>query len=266
LNLNPRDIQAEIQERVRANVLSAAIGAGCLIYFGYFRSGTPTVTNLFSAGDAVFVWTLRIGGVLLLLAALWCWTGMLLSLMADAIVSTAIGAGLIASALMMMLGGGTGINQLLYIVFGVMFTGSGLRNGRDFMSLGKLLREAGDFQGQPHVPQAAAPPMTPPSFPAEQASPAASTVGSLASELRRRKSVLTDYPTDDPYASEEPADAGFAADEIAGDEFAGSEVVDDVQSDDAPLEDSPPEAAQSDEPPPDGFLSSFADEDTPRDV
>ena len=164
-----------------------------------------------------------------------------------------------------MVGGGGGINILLFVVFGVMFISAGLRNGRDFVSFRKLCRDAGDVPHQPHIPQSIVPPVTP-TAPIEQASPIESTTGSLASELRRRKSVPTDQPADDPYANEDPAEEGFATDEITEDELTTSEIVDDVQSDATPLEDSPPEAVQSDEPPPDGFLSSFADEDTPRGV
>jgi hypothetical protein len=259
------DTEPQIDQRVKANGPSAAFGAACLLAFGFFVSGIPTVTNLFSAGDAVFVCTLRIGGVLLMLAALWCWTGMLHALLADAILSTSIGIGLIASALMMMAGGGMGINQVLYIIFGVMFTSAGLRNGRDFIAFARFRAGMGDVdRNLPTEPPS--PRITPPAPPTTSPAPPTSPgPGSLAGELRRRREeAIPSHPGAVPLESPAPAPETQPHPEreeeniLAGEPFAadidpgGSEV------------DQPEPDSDHQEPPPDGFLSSFADEDTPR--
>lgn len=121
----------DIAALVRRNAVSAAIGAACLIYFGFYVSAVPNVTSLFSFGDALFVYTLRIGGVAMISIALGCLTGRIVFLLLDALASVPIGSGLIVSAVLMMAGGGGfSINFLLYVVFGGMFISAGLRNGR----------------------------------------------------------------------------------------------------------------------------------------
>ena len=123
----------DIAALVRRNTVSAFIGAACLIYFGFYRSAVPNVTSLFTFGDALFVYTLRIGGVAMISIAVGCLTGRIVFLLLDALASIPIGSGLIVSAVLMMAGSGdVSFDFLLYIVFGGMFISAGLRNGRSY--------------------------------------------------------------------------------------------------------------------------------------
>ena len=87
-------------------------------------------------GDAVCQYTMRIGGVVMALVAVGSLSGEVRVLFVDAVASTAIGIGLMASAIMMMAGsGGANLNLFLYLIFGGMFVSSGIRNGRDYFAL-----------------------------------------------------------------------------------------------------------------------------------
>ena len=55
----------------------------------------------------------------------------------DAVATIAIGVLLALSAVMMILGGGFGLNQILYIVFGAMFLASGVRSGREYFLMAR---------------------------------------------------------------------------------------------------------------------------------
>ncbi len=124
------DQTARTNAAARANAGSAAFSAACLIYFGFFRFAIPTVTSLFSLGDAVFNYTLRIGGVAMAGIALWCLIGSSAALLVDGFVSVAVGLLLAFSGVAMLLGGGSAMGQGIYILFGGMFAAAGVRNVR----------------------------------------------------------------------------------------------------------------------------------------
>jgi hypothetical protein len=119
--------------RVRRNAASAGLGALCLCYFGFFSFAIPTVTDRFTLGDAIFNYTLRIGGIGLGLIAFASLTGRVLVLAMDGALSLVIGAALGLSTILMLSGGGFGDpNMLIYLLVGGMFVATGIRNVRDF--------------------------------------------------------------------------------------------------------------------------------------
>jgi len=138
----------EVAARVRQNAGSAFIAALCLNYFGYFHFAIPAVINTFTLGDAIFNYTLRIGGVIMAATLVASLTGKRWVLAIDGVASIAIGVALGLSALIMMLGGGLGINQLIYVFASGMFISAGLRNARDYRDLRPTLLsdESNEFQ------------------------------------------------------------------------------------------------------------------------
>jgi hypothetical protein len=128
-----------IAKRVRYNVASAAIGAICLLAYGFALAGPAQIKTMFNLGDAVSVHTLRIGGVALLLVAIGSMTGKLIFLLIDAIVMIPVGLGMIVSGVLMLFGGG-GFLQALPVLFGGLFVSAGLRNARDYQHLSVFSR------------------------------------------------------------------------------------------------------------------------------
>jgi len=128
-----------IAGRVRRNAGPAGVAAACLLLFGFGTgSADQRVTDLFTLGDAVFNYTLRIGGVLMGGAAIWSLTGRVAALLVDALVSAAVGALLVFSGSAMIAGGGgITVNYVLYLVFGGMFLSAGVHSWRDYSSYGQ---------------------------------------------------------------------------------------------------------------------------------
>lgn len=123
-----RHSQDQIAEAVRRNFWPAAIAAGLMFYFGYGYFLSISGTGLFYAGDAIFQWTLRIGAIIMAFSAVSSLTGASAVLMFDGVFSVLIGALLILSAGLMILGGGFGINQVIYILCAMTFLNSGRHN------------------------------------------------------------------------------------------------------------------------------------------
>jgi hypothetical protein len=126
--------QAVTAARVRSNTGSALLGGGSLLFVLYYFGFTPpAATNLFTLGDAIFNYALRVGGYGLLVVAGLSFSGKPIVLLLDGLISTTAGAALAASGLFMMLGAGEfALNQALYVVFGGLFVSVGLRNGCAF--------------------------------------------------------------------------------------------------------------------------------------
>ena len=103
----------QVAGRVRRNARSAGYSAACLLFFGFGWFAPPTVTDLFSAGDALFNYTLRLGGLTMALIVLLSFLGKPKVLILDATASLAIGVALIVSAAMMILGGALSLYQIL---------------------------------------------------------------------------------------------------------------------------------------------------------
>ncbi len=102
-SIHDRPQTADVSARVRHNAGSAGLAALCLLFFGFFRFALPTVTNLFTLGDAIFNYTLRAGGVAMAVIALWLLLGRPVTLIVDAVATVAIGVLLALSAVMMIL-------------------------------------------------------------------------------------------------------------------------------------------------------------------
>lgn len=225
-----------IAARVRSNAWSAGIAAVLLCYFGFAVFQFQPVTNAFTAGDAVFNYTLRIGGIAMVLVTLMSLAGWLPTLIVDAVASFSIGLALILGGVLMGIGGGFGVNQILYMVFGATFVSAGLRNGRDYFAMLEGLRPGALDSPLPRAECLQAPSRSTPSE------------DSLASRLRNR-------PPREPLVGEGPPDRPQL----------GRELLDGTKAmaDHAPENDcvETPKAAAPGPPPPagGGFLASFAD-------
>jgi hypothetical protein len=123
---------------------SAAIGAGFLLLYGFFVLQEPTGTDLFEQSAWVFYQTLRVGGILLLLSALCCWTGRIVALIAEGLITIAIGISLLTTAAGMFLGGGGSLQPALNALFGCMFLSAGLHSIR----LYRATRDLSVYPGQ----------------------------------------------------------------------------------------------------------------------
>lgn len=153
------DQQAHVADVVRRNTTPAVIAALLLGYYGFFTLAEPDGTDLYSQCNWLFYHTLRIGGVLMGLMAVWSLTGMALALVVDGVVSMVIGALFALTGGGMLLDGGVGLNTILIIIFGMMFVGAGRRNLLTFRHL-----SAGGRVSVVEVltpPPAARPPPTP---------------------------------------------------------------------------------------------------------
>jgi len=125
---------SQVAGLVRRNARSAGYAAACLLFFGFGWFAPPTVSDLFSAGDALFNYTLRFGGLIMALVALFSLLGRPILLILYATASMAIGVSLVVSAAMMIFGGHLSLYEILYLVFGGMFVSAGIRSVRDYIA------------------------------------------------------------------------------------------------------------------------------------
>ncbi len=138
MDTHPRhDTNAHVAERVRACGMSAAIGAACLLYFGFARLLEPNATDLFSTSWLILYHTARWGGVLMAGIALWLWSGHVVAMLADGVIATLIGVLLVVTGLGMGVDGGGLFQTLINFFCGYMFYSSGVQNGRDYFRLTK---------------------------------------------------------------------------------------------------------------------------------
>lgn len=120
--------------RVQDNIKSAAIAAGFLLFFGFFYGlQIPTEDDLFSLAGALFIYTLRIGGLLMVGITVWSAIGHPPALLCDGIVCSLIGLSFIGTGIAMLAGGGEWLQTAINVVCGTMFVASGMRNGRDYL-------------------------------------------------------------------------------------------------------------------------------------
>jgi len=125
-----------VVSRVRQNAFPAGLAAACLLFAGFFwLAGGAIGTPLFLKAYTLCVYTLRIGGVALAVTAVLCLSGRPFALLTDSIVSIAIGLGLLAAALLMVIAGAIGLDQFLYLLFGGIFVSAGFRSGREYFTL-----------------------------------------------------------------------------------------------------------------------------------
>jgi len=254
-----------IARRVRSNAFPAAIAAALMIYFGYYQFFADQGGGLLGLAGGVFVWTLRIGGIAMALIAVWCMTGHLPALAVDGIVSVTIGVLLALTGIGLLVSGGGTTQPVINCVCAWLFIGAGMRNWREYRLLAG--KEARPFDDQP-------PPHDPRFQERYDQSRTAPPPASLASQLRDRAETQAGIAVRD--------DAGLAAPSPG---FSGIDEADYAPGIGAESESMPPPHPEpmdwpaeqgreeyapeetppaDDEPPPDGFLSSFADDDSPR--
>ena len=120
---------AESKQRVRATALWAGLGAVIMLFFGYRGEWEFPDSNPMRTGAMIFVYTLKIGGWVMAVEALWLLTGARAALFCDGAVTMLIGLLLVAGGLLMT-PGSIG-KAVLFILFGLLFIHSGLRSWRD---------------------------------------------------------------------------------------------------------------------------------------
>jgi len=131
---------ADMEERVRCNMQPAALTAGLLILFGFFAYGVPEGDSLFSKANLWLVYALRFGGIAMVIVAVWSSIGHGFALLADAVVSMAVGAVLVVTGVLMVIDGGGTLQSLIVGVCGIFFTTTGFRNGQAFRDAARLCR------------------------------------------------------------------------------------------------------------------------------
>lgn len=220
----------DLSAYVRANAGSAALGAACLIFFGYFWGLLrPTGSDTFAIGNLIFYYTLRIGGPLLGIVALLSWAGVVLSLVMDAAVSVIVGLALAASGVLMLAGGGWGPQSILTLVFAFFFVRAGWHNGRGYLSLSRRTASRPDGFSSPGQ-----------EFPSQ---PSARLAERLRDARKSRSAPLSDARSVSHLSS-------AANDPVLCSDDASSPPVNDVEDSTRPS----PSATES----PQGYLASFA--------
>lgn len=151
---HPPSVRSNAIERVRAGFVPRLVAAGILLYFGFVRLAEPSGTGLFEQANVWFYHAVRIGGVSLAIVAAASATGHGTVLVADAVVSGAIGAVFIVTAGLMLIGGGDAVNSVLILVFGGLFVSEALREGHAFVGClrgARVHRAAGVAEPRAHV-------------------------------------------------------------------------------------------------------------------
>ncbi len=115
-----RPVPAATQRQMRQTAVSALIAACLMLFFGFGWNLTGISGNAaYDLSVAAFGWTLRIGGVAMLVSAALCGARLAWSLAADALFSALIGLLLVLTGLVWLAAGDW--QGLLSGVFGVLF-------------------------------------------------------------------------------------------------------------------------------------------------
>ena len=145
MSTSPRDAAA-IRSAVRRNTIWAAGAAVIMLYYGLYHGlggdPQPDLPARFRIGSWLVLYSLQIGGGLMVLSAILSLTGAGPALLFDALASVVIGACLAAAGMLLM--SGIEMQSLLLILFGAVFIHSGYRNWREYFSLA-----APDVRGVP---------------------------------------------------------------------------------------------------------------------
>lgn len=243
----------EIAETVRQNAFPSAIGALCLLYFGFFQLARPTGTDLFSLANLIFFYVLRVGGVFMALIALTSWAGLRAALIIDAVISVTIGALFVVTAVMMLIDGGGGLNTFLIIIFGIMFASAGLRNSRAFFALAP--QNADRMQTKS---------VAPPGYSSQAGrQPDDSLAGRLLTTRQSGGAVGSEASPGPISPALRGVQVGDTEENAAvwgvepNDNVIG-DAIDDAGDDSGDAGPAPSANAEDDSPPPEGFLASFA--------
>lgn len=114
---------ADFRRRVRATAFWALIGGGLMVWFGSGGWVIPSISPIYTATATAFVWTLKIGGGVMLAVAALCLTGAGVALLFDAVACMVIALLLAVCGAVFMTNGE--LNGLLMLVFAVMFGAAG---------------------------------------------------------------------------------------------------------------------------------------------
>ncbi len=261
-----------VASRVRSNTLWAGIAAALMLYFGWGEWLIPAKGALYETAARGLIYTLKVGGVLLAIAAAVCLSGLRIGLLLDGVLSAAIGVSLALTGIIMFAHGDS--PGILYAIFAVLFIVAGHRALAEWRALRSA--RADWVLGLP-VGQAGAEP-SPSASPTQtsQAPPSNSLAGQL---LRHRRSgeQTSDAPvavTDDEQAL--PTSAGAAPPTEPPPPTAAPPAPpppDAPEADLAARQDAPaPEPSRAPrkeqdqaEPPPEGYLAALASEDDEQD-
>ncbi|UCE61157.1 MAG: hypothetical protein JSU63_05290 [Phycisphaerales bacterium] len=128
---------SDVSARVRANTGAAAFTGALLVVIGFFWFDGPLDSDvgLLRAGNTLFLWALRLGGLALIGVAVACSIGVRLALLLHGLTSSLIGIFVVLSAILMMIGDGIGLDCLVFAVCGVMILTTGMRDWADFRKL-----------------------------------------------------------------------------------------------------------------------------------
>jgi hypothetical protein len=264
----------DIESRIRQNAGPAALAAALLIYFGFFYLGTPLGKDILALSWLVLLYTLRVGGILMAVVALWSWFGHRTALAVDCVASLGIGVALVLTGIGILAGAGNGLQVVLNCLFGAMFISAGVRNGREYMLLSGAGREGpADARSDRTSPALETPPPSEP----RRTDPGAAEV-SLASRLRTRMAdqeaggtpslgageVAPPVSAPEPETAEPLCDSPVADQQPGAGDDATRTGPDDESAVGSQDTSSVRPKGEPDDPPPDGFLASFGDDGPPR--
>lgn len=152
----PRYDEAAIAARVRRNAGQALFPAILVLVVGWgFMQPASHPETTAATVVAVMAWTLRIGGILLLIAAALCWTGALVGFLLDAMVSTCVAVGLIAATLVSVQSLLRGdLFVIVFAVFAALYVRAAIALWRDYGAMRAGTARAGattDAKGEETV-------------------------------------------------------------------------------------------------------------------
>jgi len=131
---SPSRRDAAVSASIRGQAVWALIAAITLLYFGY--KGVVLLEGSFA--NELLVYTLRIGGIAMVLSTVLLALGVPVALMVDGIFSMLIGAAMVIAGVLWAFENRTlSLDTILELVFGYLFFTAGLRNFRDFARLGE---------------------------------------------------------------------------------------------------------------------------------
>ncbi len=122
----------------RQNAVQSGIAAVLMLFFGWGMAAKGISGSAFyNATVDVFYWSLRIGGIALLIAAGLCAAELRVGLLFDAIVSGVCGVLMALIAIYWMLdAGGFDLQSLIYLIFGGGFVSASLSAMRSYRAMG----------------------------------------------------------------------------------------------------------------------------------
>jgi len=132
-----KPVLVDVEARVRGNTGPAAFAGAILVFFGYFWFSGAGETDAGSAvpGQNMLVFTLRLGGLLMIAIAVWCSIGVPLALLLDAALSVVIGAFIVLSAGLIAAGNGVAVAPVIYVICGAIIITTGVRDLADYRRL-----------------------------------------------------------------------------------------------------------------------------------